>query len=161
LKLGSNHIRVLTYRDSRLRLGADRVYDFTGTVPEGVYALWKKTLDQRFVAELADTRGTPLWSIPAKHLLRMGGSEGVLEICNDRIVYAADRKKESRTWRYEDIDNISTNGPFQLTITTFERAKFHYGDRKGFNFQLKQALSEARYDELWRKIQEENGRIQK
>jgi hypothetical protein len=152
LKLGPRAVRVLTYQD--------RTYNFRGDIPAAVYALWKNRLDQRFVAEIADPQAAPEWRIPVKHLLRMNGSQGVLEIGRDRIVFKTDRPGDSRTWRYSDIDNISSSSPFQLTITTFERARFHYGDRKGFNFQLKEALSEARYDDLWRRINRQQGRIQ-
>ena len=152
LKLGPRSIHILTYQD--------RSYDFRGDVPAAVYALWKNRLDQRFVAEIAEQHVQPEWRIPAKHLTRMAGSQGVIEICRDRIVFKSDREGDSRTWRFSDIENISSSGPFQLTITTFERARFHYGDRKGFNFQLKEALSEARYDDLWRKINRQNGRVQ-
>ena len=47
--------------------------------------------------------------------------------------------------------------PFQLTITTFERAKTHYGDLKGFNFQLKRPLDEGRYNELWLSLNRSKG----
>jgi hypothetical protein len=51
-----------------------------------------------------------------------------------------------------DIDNVSSSGPFDLTITTFERAKLSYGDRKAFNFQLKQRIDERQYEALWRRL---------
>jgi len=160
LKMAPDRITVLTYQDSRFRLGAGRVYQFTGAIPKEVCQVWSKKLDQRFVAELAD-HPSGGWSAPAKHLKPITGSEGVLTFASDHIVYATDAKADSRTWRYSDIDNISSSGPFQLTITTYERAKSHYGDRKEFNFQLKQALNEARYNQLWLDIQIKNGRIQR
>jgi hypothetical protein len=33
----------------------------------------------------------------------------------------------------------------------------HYGDRKGFNFQLKQPLDEARYNDLWLRLERSKG----
>ncbi len=159
LKLAAGHIHLLSYWDNLWRLGADRGYDFSGKIPEKkLYALWKDKLDQRFVAELADPRMRPLWEIPVKHLGRIRGSEGMLEIGGDRIVYVS-HKGDARTWRFEDIDNLSSAGPFELTLTTFERARLHYADRRQFHFELKQVLSQARYDELWRKINERNGSI--
>jgi hypothetical protein len=158
LKLSPGRLDVLTYEDRRLRLGADHVYTFTGSIPTTVYAFWKDRLDQRFVAAVAEpARG---WRLPVKHLRRIRGSQGYLEFGPDRIVYTTDTKGEARTWRYQDIEGISSSGPFQLTITSFERARLHYGDRKGFNFQLKEPLSEARYDQLWLQIQKKNGSIQ-
>jgi hypothetical protein len=46
-----------------------------------------------------------------------------------------------------------------LTITTFERARLHYGDRKGFNFELKEPLTEERYNHVWLDIEKKNGKI--
>ena len=57
----------------------------------------------------------------------------------------------SRAWRYEDVENIGSSGPFQLSIQTLE---------KGFQFQLKQPITEARYNELWLLIERKHGRIQ-
>jgi hypothetical protein len=109
------------------------------------------------VAAIPDRISNALWEIPVKHLLRFGGDEGVLQAGPGEIVYKSANQAESRTWRYQDIENISSAGPFQLTITTFERAKTHYGDRKGFNFELKQRLEEGRYNDLWLRLNQSKG----
>ena len=150
LKLGAHSVRVTS----------GRTYDFRGEVPAAAYALWKDRLDQRFVAELADPQAKPEWRIPVRHRALRRTSQGVIEICADRIIYSTDRENDSRTWRFSDIENISSSGPFDLTVVTFERARLDYGDRRQFNFQLKEAITEARYDELWRKINQYNRRIQ-
>jgi hypothetical protein len=160
LKAAPGSLYVLTYRDSKLRLGADRAFEFTGAVPPELFSLWSARLDQRFVAATA-RGGLEGWSVPVKHLRRVSGSEGLLTFGPERIEYATEAKEDARTWRYRDIENISSSGPFQLTIVTFERARSHYGDRKGFNFQLKQSLDEARFNQLWLDIEVKNGRIQK
>jgi hypothetical protein len=116
-------------------------------------------MDQRFVAALPEP-GAETFSVPVKHLRRISGSEGTLAFGEDSIAYLTNAEGDSRTWRFSDIDSISSSGPFQLTITTFERARSHYGDRKGFNFELKQALTETRYNQLWLQIERKNGKIQ-
>jgi len=85
------------------------------------------------------------------------GSEGILQVGHDRIVYKTERTRQSRTWRYQDIENVSTSGRYQLTLTTYERAKTHYGSMKGFNFQLKQPLDEKRFDTLWKRLNQDQG----
>jgi hypothetical protein len=152
LRLEPEQIRILTYKN--------HTYEFTGKVPaDDLYRLWKDRLDQRFVAALVEPPPDD-FAIPAKHLTRFGGSQGTLAFGDDSIVYSTESAGESRTWRFEDIDSISSSGPFQLTITTFERAQAHYGDRKGFNFALKEPLSESKYNEIWLTIERKNGRIQ-
>ncbi len=152
LRLAPESIYILTYKDSKLHLGKDRAYTFTGKIPaEDLYPLLKDRMDQRFVAAVGQAIGLPTWSLPAKHLRPITGSEGTLSITADAIVYSTPAPAESRTWRYSDIDTIASSGPFQLTITTLE---------KGFNFQLKQPITEAQYNQLWLQIEKKNGRIQ-
>lgn len=152
LKMAPKSLTVLTYKDNKWKLGADREYRFDLVSDQtfaGAFEFLKGRLDQRFVAEIPDRVSKVLWEIPVKHLLRFGGDEGVLEVGPDELVYRPAKKGKSRTWRYQDIENISSSGPFQLTITTFERAKAHYGNLKGFNFELRQRLDEGRYNDLW------------
>jgi hypothetical protein len=149
LTLAPGRLHILTYRDSgTLRLGADVAYTFTGEIPvETLYVQWREKLDQRLVmAEAVKMSG---YTIPAKHLAAIKGSEGMLTFAPDAVAY--DAAGDARTWRYRDIQLVSSSGPFQLTITTFE---------KQFNFQLKQAMPEARYNQLWLDIEKKNGRIQ-
>jgi hypothetical protein len=160
LKIAPQSLTVLTYKDNPWKLGADREYRFdltSGKTFEDAYALLKNRLDQRFVAEIPERLSDALWVMPVKHLLRFGGDEGTLEVSKDKIVYRSAKGGESRTWRYQDIDSVSSSGPFQLTITTFERAKTHYGDLKGFNFALKQRLDEQRYNDLWLRLNQSKG----
>jgi hypothetical protein len=152
LRLAPGSIHILTYKDSKLRLGEDRGYNFTGKIPaEELYAFLKARMDQRFVAAVGQAIDLPSWSLPVKHLRPVVGSEGTLEFGADAVVYSTSARGESRTWRYSDIDSIGSSGEFQLTITTLE---------KGFNFQLKQPITEARYNQLWLQIEKKNGRIQ-
>jgi hypothetical protein len=151
LTLAPGRLHILTYRDSKLRLGADVAYTFTGKIPvDTLYAQWRAKLDQRFVAAVAAEESSGPAPIPVKLVGRIKGSEGILTIAPESVVYAT-HAADARTWRYSDIRFISSSGPFQLTITTFE---------KQFHFQLKQAMSESRYNQLWLDIEKRNGRIQ-
>ena len=155
LAIAPEEIRVLTYQDNRWKLGADREHRFRALAALSfgeAYALLKDRLDQRLVAQLADSDLAPLWQLPVKLLGRFGGSHGVLIVGAERLVYRAERPGASRTWRLKDIESVSSSGPFELTVTTYERARAHYGSRKAFNFQLKEPLSEARYNDLWRRL---------
>jgi hypothetical protein len=160
LKIDPKSLTVLTYKDNKWKLGADREYQFdllADRTFEDAWQLLKGRLDQRLVGAIPDHLSNILWEIPAKHLLRFGGDEGVLQVGAETIVYHSANKDESRTWRYEDIENISSSGPFELTITTFERAKTHYGNLKGFNFELKRRLEEAPYNDLWLRLNQSKG----
>jgi hypothetical protein len=162
LRIAPTRVRILTYKDNPWKLGAESEYTFTahsGRPFVEAYQLLKNQLDQRLVADLPDQDVKPLWEIPVKHLERFRGTQGVLVIGEDRIVYRCDKADDARTWRFEDIDSVSSSGPFQLTLTTFERAMSHYGSLKAFNFQLKQPLDEANYNALWRRLNSKKGTI--
>jgi hypothetical protein len=158
LELSPDRIVVVTYENGRLP-ATERSYEFDGAAPAAeLYALLKSRMDQRLVAELAPPPDGAGWSLAVKHVGR-AGSLGTLELAADRIAYRTVTKNESRTWRFADIAGISSSGPFQLTVTTYERAPAQYGGRKDFNFDLRQPISEDQYDELWLRIETRNGRI--
>ena len=160
LKVTPKSLTVLTYTDNKWKLGADREYQFdlvSGNTFEDGYNVLKRRLDQRFVAAIGDSLTSMLWEIPVKHLHPLVGDEGVLQVGTDEITYKSAKTNESRTWRYEDIDNIGSSGPFQLTITTFEHARMHYRSRKSFEFELKRRLEEAQYNDLWLRLNQSKG----
>jgi hypothetical protein len=155
LELSPTSLRILTYEDQKWVLGRDREYEFVELPPwfaETVYGRWRGLLDQRFIADLPDKQLRPEWEVPAKLPGAIQGSQGVIRVGEDRIVYQTDKPGQSRTWRLEDIDNIASAGRFDLSIVTAEHhGSFNSGSRE-FRFQLKQPLSEARYNELWRRL---------
>ncbi|HWR49524.1 MAG TPA: hypothetical protein VN428_00345, partial [Bryobacteraceae bacterium] len=160
LEISPQRVRILTYKDIWWKAGVDREYEFdivTGQQVRRAYDFLRPKLDQRFVASLADASVKPLWEVRVKHLKRFGGTQGLLTVGNDQMVFLADERNASRTWRFSDIANISTSGPFELSVVTYERALAHYGNLKQFNFQLKEPLDEARYNELWRRLNESKG----
>lgn len=152
---------IVTYRDRKWFLGVDREFEFFLTGKDqslaSAYEFLKDKLDQRFVAAVADPKTLAAWELPVKLLGTVQGSEGVLRVGEDRIVYKTEKKGQSRTWRLADIENVSTSGLFQLTLTTYERAVTHYGSMKSFNFQLKQKLDASRIDLLWKRLNRDKG----
>jgi hypothetical protein len=161
LWLSPDKLVVVTYKDRKWFLGVDKEFEFYLTAKDqsftAVYERLKGKLDERFVAALADPAVAVDWEIPVKLLGAVQGSEGILQIGENRIVYQTGRKHQSRTWRLEDIENVSTSGPYQLTLTTHERAITHYGGWKGFNFQLKRKLDAGRFDRLWKRLNRDKG----
>jgi hypothetical protein len=159
MTLSPTELRILTYEDQKWKLGLDREYTFDRLPKEfaaQVYPMFRRRLDQRFVADLADPDITPLWKVGAKLHQGLGGSVGTILVGSDRIVYQAD-KGQSHTWRDGDIDNISSSGPFDFSITTLERSAWHHGSPTEYHFQLKEEMHEARYNQLWRRLNRRKG----
>jgi hypothetical protein len=160
LRLDPAKVVVVTYKDRAWRFGIDQEYEFTllpGQDVRPAHEFLKTRLDRRLTAALADGSVATLWEIPVKLTGGLRGSEGVLKVGPDHLVYETPRPGHSRTWRLHDIENVSSTDSYDLTITTYERAKLHYGSRRGFIFQLKEPLTEDRYNLLWRRIQRHQG----
>jgi hypothetical protein len=158
LWVSPDKLRLITYKDRKWLLGVDKEFEFflsKGESFDSAYAMLKDKLDRRFVAAVADAQPDVLWELPVKLLGVIQGSEGVLQVGQDRIVYKTARPRQSRTWRLQDIENVSTSDSYQLTLTTYEHARTSYGSMKGFNFQLKQPLDQKRFDVLWKRLNQD------
>ncbi len=158
LYVGPTSLRFPTYEVVACKLGSDREYEFD-RLPEGAAQQILKAVrehidERRLVAALSDSSVNPIWRVKAKLLHRWGGSDGVVLVGEDTIVYQTDERNGSRTWDFSQIENVSSSGPFDLTITTFERDGSRFADRRDFRFQLKSGLSEDRYNALWRRLNE-------
>jgi hypothetical protein len=154
LTLSAGRIHILSYKDSsNWKLGKDVAYTFTGEFPiEQLERQWSAQLDQRFVAAVGRASGLSTLKFPVKLLGLTKGTQGTLTFATDAVVYDTPGVPGApRTWRYRDIQFISSANPFQLSITTLE---------KQFHFQLKQAITESTYNQLWLEIEKKNGRIQ-
>ncbi|MCS7314793.1 MAG: hypothetical protein RMI94_01520 [Bryobacterales bacterium] len=160
LLVAERTLRLLTYEDSRWRLGRDRShrYELAGAGSfEAVWTLLKDRLDQRLVAALARPEGELWWSMPAKRLRRLGGDHGELLVTEAGVVFRSRSAEASRTWRWKDLDSVSRTGPFQLIFATYERALADYGGLKSFAFQLKRPLGEEDFRRLWLRVNRRHG----
>src|ERR1035438_10032211 len=151
LEVAPGHVRILTYEDVGWQLGRDREYSFDRLPPDlaaRVHPFLTAFMDQRYLAHVADPSVKPVWEVPAKLLLGRSGSNGILKVADDQIVFDGGEYGESRTWKLSDINNVNSSDPFELTITTID------GENR---VQLKAALAEDRYQELWRRISQFHG----
>ena len=155
LELGAGMLRIVTYEDQKWELGRDREYVFDH-LPAGfsqaVYPQWRDRLDSRFIADLPDATVQALWQRPAKLLGTIRGSHGMLRVGAGRIVYETPAAEQSRTWRFADIENVASAGPFDLSVVTREHHGVWNAETREFRFQLRQALPEAQFNELWRRL---------
>ena len=147
-------LELLTYESARVKLGRDSTFEF-------------KVLDGEFTKELSDfllrrverplsttfvaSEEKPRYAIPVRHRHTFGGDQGTLKVYADRLVYESQKKQESsRSWRWSDIQGISRNSLYQLSITTYEPKLG--GPTKTLNFDLKQEVNDAMYNDLWTRV---------
>ena len=155
-------LKVITYEDRKWRLGADKVFEFTWTAgeptPLEVYDFLRARTRRPIAAGLriADL-GEVRYEFPVKHLGVLKGRQGRLLFTERWVVLQSDEKGGNRTWRYEDLESVSSSGLYDLTLTTHEQQKLHYASRRVYQFQLKEALPPGRYDRLWRFVNGKKG----
>jgi len=151
LELSEQQIVVVTYEDIRWRLGADRAVRFRALQGQSFldgYNLLRDRGDVRLVAQVADKLEPLLWEVPVKRLGRVQGSQGHLKAGQSRLIYESSSPNRSMTWKYKEIQNISLLALDRLAVATAAGQ---------YVFQLKAPIDEARYDELWRRVQAAQG----
>ena len=160
LTVSPSELRILTYEDSKWKLGRDREYIFD-RVPKDLaveaYPLWTSKLDQRFIAAVPEPGVAPDWKAGAKLDHGFSGTLGTLMIGSEWIIFDAGEHGGSRSWRLLDIQNVSSSGPLDLTVTTTEKSGLFRGSGRQFHFQLQQPLKEDQYSALWRSINGSKG----
>jgi hypothetical protein len=167
-QVGADHfLKLYTYEDrSNWRLGADRVFDFRWSdetiSAEQVYEFVRSRSQRPVGASFApDEAGEVRFDLPAKHLGITKGNQGRLLFAAERVAFRSDSEAGSRTWRYGDLESISSAGPYDITLTTYEQQRFHYASRRVYNFQLKEPLPRQGYDSLWRFVNERKGQLER
>ncbi len=153
--LSPKELTILTYEDSKWKLGKDLFYRFEITSGEITPALWTQLqakLKRPVVSALIPPDIAPKFTIPVKHLRGFGGTQGTLEIGDQYVIYKTDAPKDSRIWRYQDISSVGTTGPYQLRLTSMDRAENESGGERNFVFSLKERLAPEAYDFIWWKI---------
>ena len=158
VKLEPTRLHIVTYEDGPLwKLGADKGKEFriaSGSSFAGLEGFLRTKLDRRLVTAMGEVPRDAEWSVAVKRLGTVKGSEGTLYVAKDRLVYLSAVPGESRTWRLEDIENVNSSGLYELTLTTYERARMSYGSMRSFNFRLKQPVEASKVDALWRRLQQ-------
>ena len=160
LTVSPSELRILTYEDLKWKLGRDREYVFDhlpNDLAVETYSLWTSKLDQRFIAALPAPGPAPEWKVGAKLDHGLSGTLGTLMIGREQIVFDAGEGDGSRSWRLIDIENISSSGPLEFTVTTTEKSGLFRGSGRQFHFQLQQPLKEDQYISLWRRVNRSKG----
>lgn len=160
LTVSPAELRILTYEDSKWKLGRDREYvldRLPKELAEQTYHLLNGKLDQRFVAAIPNPEATTGWKARAKLDQGLSGTLGTLLISRDEVVFDAGERGGSRSWRLIDIENISRMGPLDFTLTTSEKSGWFRGGVRQFHFQLQEPLPEDRFYTLWRRLNQSKG----
>jgi hypothetical protein len=154
LVLSDKSLTLLSYEDVKWT-GRDREWvfdDLPKDFASNYYPVWRDKLDQRFVAAIPDPEVKTLVEFPAKLTGLLKGTQGTLLFAEDRVVFRTAKPGESRTWRFSDIENVASAGPFDFSIVTLEHHGSWNAGGRDFRFQLQRPMEEARFNDLWRRL---------
>ncbi|HEV2234718.1 MAG TPA: hypothetical protein VGV68_15105 [Terriglobia bacterium] len=139
----ATHRFVLTsYENRGWHQPGDRRYrfDFSQTMPPSVAA----ELSLRVIKPVRNGDPDPnhpaFATIPARHTTRTGGSSGVLRFGGNGIDYVTPTQRDSRSWKWSDIQTIANPDAFHLRVGAY---------RETFEFELKEPMSKELFDRLW------------
>jgi hypothetical protein len=137
------HRFVLTsYENRGHRLPGDRrfQFDFTSDVSPAVAA----ELARRVAKPVKNGEPNPYLgddgTLPARHVTRSGGSNGVLRFREDGVDYLTSTKQDARSWRWSDIQTLAHPDAYHFRVGAF---------REIYNFELKEPMSPRTFDRLW------------
>ena len=131
-----------SYQDRPWHEPGQRSYRFT----------WNEPMPAEVATQLTERVGKPvrngvpagttaaLSDIPAHHRTWSGGSNGTLRLKNTGIDYVTEKRRDSRTWRWADMQTIANPNPYELRIT---------GYREIVEFDLKQPISRELFEAMW------------
>ncbi|HJT71319.1 MAG TPA: hypothetical protein VJ731_14060 [Terriglobales bacterium] len=143
--LSQRELILLTYENRRWHEPGERPFRFTLSEP----------MPPEIAAQLSARvgkpvrNGAPLMSvtaikdIAAHHRVWSGGSNGVLRLKVDGIDYVTEEGRDSRSWRWSDIQTLANPNPYELRVTAF---------REIAEFDLKQPLPREVFEKLWDRL---------
>jgi len=143
--LSGHDFTLLSYERRPWREPGERPFHFTlsEAMPPEIAA--------QFTARVAKPvrNGNPLPSaasiaeVPAHRRTWSGGSNGMLRFKQDGIDYVTQNGRDSRSWRWADIETLANPNPYEFRISAF---------REIVEFDLKQPLSRALFERMWDRL---------
>ncbi len=147
-RVSRTELRILTYEDSKWKLGRDRELRFSVTSGEisdelfdRVRARLHRPTSDRVLRNIAE----PAHRLAVKHLHPLGGCEGELLIFEDRIVYDSRDERHNRDWPLgEAVEGVWSSDAYELEV--------HVREPRVWRYQLKQRLDQELYERLKRQL---------
>lgn len=136
---------LISYQNKGWHRPGDREFRFDVETPISaeMAAEMIRRIGRPSVNSVPDPQGSGYLTLPARHRTATGGSNGVLRLRDDGIDYLDSTGKDSRSWRWADIETLANPDPYQFRVG---------GYVERFDFELKQPLSKETFERLWNNI---------
>lgn len=140
--LSQRDLTLLTYENRQWHEPGERPFRFTlrEPMPPEVAAQFTDRLGKPVRNGVPTTTAATGSEIPAHHRTWSGGSNGTLRLKDTGVDYVTEEGRDSRTWRWADIQTIANPNPYELRIT---------GYREIAEFDLKQPISRELFETMW------------
>jgi hypothetical protein len=139
--LASQELTLWTYQKRHWHEPGERPFHFTlkEAVPSEVVAQLSERVEKPVRNGIPLASAQVLSEIPAHHRTGWGGSNGMLRLRDDGIDYITEGR-DSRNWRWADIQTIAHPNPYELRITAY---------REIVEFDLKQPLPRPLFERIF------------
>jgi len=143
--LSTRELTIASYQNRHWHEPGEQRFQFTLSEP----------MPPEVAAELTERVGKPvrngvplpsvaeLSEIPAHRRMWPGGSNGTLRLRDTGIDYLTEDGRDSRTWRWADIQTIANPNPYELRVTAY---------RETVEFDLKQPLPRTLFELMWDRL---------
>jgi hypothetical protein len=151
--LSPTRVRIRTYEAQKRLLGRDESLTFKiveGELDQKVSDFLRAHIDRPFVTSFTGEEGEVLAEISVKHLHRFGGCQGTLKVYDNRLIYVAVDGRNSRSWRWTDIQTVGWTDKYRFEVSTYEPQTG--GPKRSYNFSLKEEMTEGTYDLIWNRV---------
>ena len=145
--LSPRELTLLTYENRHWHEPGELPFRFTliEPIPSEIAAQFTERVAKpvRNGEPIAGTQA--IQEIPAHHRVWTGGSNGMLRLKDDGIDYVTETEngRDSRSWRWSDIQTLANPNPYEFRITAF---------REITEFDLKQPLARDVFEKLWDRL---------
>lgn len=137
-----HELTLLTYENRPWREPGERPFHFTLTdaMPPEIAVQFTEHVGKPVRNGVPLPNVAALSEIPAHHRMWAGGSNGTLRLKDNGIDYVTEDGRDSRTWRWSDIQTIANPNPYELRVM---------GYREIVEFDLKQPMSRDLFELMW------------
>jgi hypothetical protein len=149
-------LRLLTYKDSKWKLGRDRELRFqllSGEINDALFDRIQAKLTRPANDRVIEDSAEPRQRLAVKHLHPIGGCEGEILFYDQHIVYDSRQDGHDRDWRFGDaVEGVWSSDRYELELQVREPEAGHPGEFKTWRYQLKAPLDASLYEELKRRV---------
>lgn len=142
---GARELVITDYRNRHWHEPGERRFRFTLSqpIPPAIAAMFTSRVGRPVVNGDPYPTAAVIAELSAHHRERFGGSNGTLRLREDGIDYVAADGRDSRSWRWADIQTLANPNPWEFRVTAY---------REIVEFDLKRPLSRELFDRLWNSL---------